>query len=114
MTASDVRGRLRKETLSHPRLAGLKHLSLESSHGVDDSHLSLVATSLPRLQSLNVSGTDVTGAGIKEVVNNGLKKLVANNCRFVGLDAIQRARTQGVQVENRNTDATTGAKKLRY
>ena len=104
MTASDVRG----------RLAGLKHLSLESSHGVDDSHLSLVAISFPELQSLNVSGTDVTGAGIKEVVNNGLKKLIANNCRFVGIDAIQWARTQGVQVENRNTDAMTGGKKLRY
>lgn len=114
MTASDVRGHLTKDTLSHPRLAGLKHLSLESSHGVDDRHMSMIAASLPGLQSLNVSGTDITGAGIKEVVENGLKKLIANNCRFVGLDAMQWARTQGVQVENRNTDAMTGGKKLRY
>lgn len=114
MTSSDVRGRLTKETLSHPRLAELKHLGLESCHGFDDSHMSIVATTLSKLQTLNVSGTEVTGAGIKEVVKNGLKKLVANNCRFVGLDAIQWARTQGVQVENKNTDATTGGKKLRY
>jgi len=114
MTASDVRGRLTKDTLSHPRLAELKHLSLECCHGVDDSHLSIVASSLPKLQSLNVSGTEVTGAGIKDVVRNGLKKLVANNCRFVGLDAFQWARTQGVQVENRNTDTTKGGKKLLY
>jgi len=114
MTASDVRGKLTKDTLSHPRLAELKHLSLECCHGVDDSHLSIIAITLPKLQSLNVSGTEVTGAGIKDVINNGLKKLVANNCRFIGLDAIQWARTQGVQVENRNTDATTGGKKLRY
>lgn len=114
MAASDVRGRLTKDTLSHPRLAELKHLSLECCHGVDDSHLSIIATILPKLQSLNVSGTEVTGAGIKDVINNGLKKLIANNCRFIGLDAIQWARTQGVQVENRNTDPTTGGKKLRY
>jgi F-box/TPR repeat protein Pof3 len=114
MTASDVRGTLTKETLSHPRLAELKHLSLECCHGVDDSHLSLVAATLTKLQSLNVSGTEVTGAGIKEVVNNGLKKLVANDSRFVGLDAIQWARSQGVQVEHRNTDALSGGKKLRY
>jgi F-box/TPR repeat protein Pof3 len=114
MTASDVRGKLTKETLSHPRLSELKHLSLECCHGVDDTHLSLVAATLPKLQFLNVNGTEVTGAGIKEVVNNGLKKLVANDCRFVGLDAIQWARSQGVQVENRNTDALAGGKKLRY
>ena len=114
MTASDVCGRLTKDVLSHPRLAELKHFSLECCHGVDDSHLSIVASTFPKLESLNVSGTEVTGAGIKEVVNNGLRKLVANNCRFVGLDAIQWARTQGVQVENRNTDVTTGGKKLRY
>jgi F-box/TPR repeat protein Pof3 len=114
MTRSNVRGRLTKDTLLHPRLTELKHLSLEHCHGVDDSHLSIVASTLPKLQSLNVSGTEVTGAGIKDVVKNGLKKLIANDCRLVGLDAIQWARTQGVQVENRNTDTTTGAKKLRY
>lgn len=114
MTASVVCGKLTKDTLSHPRLTELKHLSLECCHGVDDKHLSIVAATLPKLQSLNVSGTEVTGACIKQIVDNGLKKLVANNCRFIGLDAIQWARKQGVQVENRNTDTTTGGKKLRY
>jgi F-box/TPR repeat protein Pof3 len=114
MTASDVNSRTARQTLSHPRLAELRHLSLECCHGVDDSYLSAVASSLKKLQSLNVSGTEVTGAGIKQIVDNGLKKLVANNCRFVGLDAIQWARTKGVHVENRNTDTTTGGKKLRY
>lgn len=113
MTASDVNDGLARHALSHPRLAELKHLNLECCHGVDDSYLSAVASSLKKLQSLNVSGTEVTGAGIKDVIKNGLKKLVANNCRFVGLDAIQWARTQGVQVENRNTDTMTGGKKLR-
>jgi F-box/TPR repeat protein Pof3 len=114
MTESDAAGSLTKETLSHPRLAELRHLSLESCHGVNDSHLSLVATTLPKLQTLNVSGTEVTGAGVKEVVKNGLKKLVASNCRFIGLDAIQWARTQGVHVENRNTDAMAGGRRVRH
>jgi len=114
MTESDATGSLTKEALSHPRLAELQHLSLESCHGVNDSHLSIVATTLPKLQFLNVSGTEVTGAGVKEVIKNGVKKLVANNCRFIGLDAIQWARTQGVHVENRNTDAMTGGRRLRH
>lgn len=114
MTASEARGKLTKDNLSHPRLAELKHLSLESCHGVNDSHLSLVASHLPKLHSLNVSGTGATGAGIKEIVNNGLKRLVVNDCRFLGHDAVQWARTQGVQVEHRSTDVMAGGKKLRY
>lgn len=114
MTASDASLTLTKETLSHPRLAELKHLSLECCHGVDDSHLSTLASALPRLQSLNVSATEVTGAGIKQIINKGLKKLVANDCRFVGMDAIHWARAQGVQVEHRSTDAMNGGKKLRW
>lgn len=114
MTASTAQDSLTKETLSHPRLAELKHLSLEACHGVDDRHLSLIASALPHLRSLNVSATEVTGAGIKEIINNGLTKLVANDCRFVGIDAIHWARAQGVQVEHGSTDVMSGGKKLRY
>jgi F-box/TPR repeat protein Pof3 len=75
-----------------------------------------VATYLPLLQSLDVSGTDVTGAGIKDAVSRlpGLKKLVVNDCRYLGLDAVHWARNQGVKVEYRSTDSMTGGKKLRY
>jgi F-box/TPR repeat protein Pof3 len=114
MTASGVRGNLNKETLSHPRLRELKHLSLERCFDTDDDCLSLVAKDLPKLEFLNVSGTDVTGAGIKKVVSNGLKKLVANNCRHVYPDAVQWARTQGVKVEHKMSDGMAGGKKLRH
>jgi F-box/TPR repeat protein Pof3 len=48
------------------------------------------------------------------VIKNGLKKLVVNDCRYLGLDAVHWARNQGVKVEYRSTDAMTGGKKLRY
>ena len=103
-----------EEFLSHPRLKEVKHLTLKSCHGLDDGHMSSIASCLPLLQSLDVSGTDVTGAGIKDVIKNGLKKLVVNDCRYLGLDAVHWARNQGVKVEYRSTDAMTGGKKLRY
>jgi len=103
-----------KDSLSHPRLKELKHLSLRACHGLEDDQMAAVASCLPLLQSLDVSGTDVTGAGIKDVVKNGLKKLVVNDCRHLGLDAVHWARNQGVKVEYRSTDSMTGGKKLRY
>lgn len=114
MARSTVTESLIEQALSHPRLADLEDLSLEACHDVTDRCLEIVTSTLPSLRALNVSRTEVTGAGIKTVVNNGLKKLVANDCRFIGLDAIHWARAQGVQVEHRNTDTMTGGKKVRY
>jgi F-box/TPR repeat protein Pof3 len=114
ITSGDLQGASVKDFLSHPRLREVKHLTLRTCHGLDDDHMSSVASCLPLLQSLDVSGTDVTGAGIKDVIKNGLKKLVVNDCRYLGLDAVHWARNQGVKVEYRSTDATTGGKKLRY
>ena len=114
ITTGDLPGSPVKDVLSHPRLKEVKHLTLKSCHGVDDDHMSIVSSCLPLLQSLDVSGTDVTGAGIKAVIKNGLKNLVVNDCRFLGLDAVHWARNQRVKVEYRSTDAMTGGKKLRY
>jgi F-box/TPR repeat protein Pof3 len=114
ITSGDLQGVPVKDSLSHPRLKELKHLSLKSCHGLDDDQMVAVASCLPMLQSLDVSGTDVTGAGIKDVVKNGLMKLVVNDCRHLGLDAVHWARNQGVKVEYRSTDSMTGGKKLRY
>jgi F-box/TPR repeat protein Pof3 len=114
ITSGDLQGVPVKDFLSHPRFKELKHLALKSCHGLDDDQMSAVASCLPLLQSLDVSGTDVTGAGIKDVIKNGLKKLVVNDCRYLGLDAVHWARNQGVKVEYRSTDSMTGGKKLRY
>jgi F-box/TPR repeat protein Pof3 len=114
ITFGDLQGVPAKDFLSQPRLKELKHLNLRSCHGLDDDQMSGVASCLPLLQSLDVSGTDVTGAGIKDVIKNGLKKLVVNDCRHLGLDAVHWARDQGVKVEYRSTDSMTGGKKLRY
>jgi F-box/TPR repeat protein Pof3 len=114
ITSGDLQGVPVKDFLSHPRLKELKHLNLKSCHGLDDDQMSSVASCLPLLQSLDVSGTDVTGAGIKDVIKNGLKKLVVNDCRYLGLDAVHWARNQGVKVEYRSIDLMTGGKKLRY
>lgn len=114
ITTGTVPASSAKDVLSHPRLKEVQHLTLKSCHGLDDNAMSAVASCLPLLRSLDVSGTDITGAGIRDVVNIGLKKLVVNDCRLLGLDAVHWARNQGVKVEYRSTDPMTGAKKLRY
>jgi F-box/TPR repeat protein Pof3 len=116
ITSGDLHGSPTRDLLSHSRLKEVKHLTLKSCHGLDDDEMLAVATYLPLLQSLDVSGTDVTGAGIKDAVSRlpGLKKLVVNDCRYLGLDAVHWARNQGVKVEYRSTDSMTGGKKLRY
>jgi len=75
----------------------------------------MVAQQLPRLQSLDLSETNVTGAGIKDIVNNGhLKRLVVNNCQYISPDAITWARSVGVKVESKNQDVMAGGKKVRW
>lgn len=102
-------------SFTNTRLASLKHLAFDSCHGFGDPQAMVVACNLPKLESLDLSGTNVTGAGIKDIVNNGhLKRLVANDCQYISLDAITWARSMGVQVEKKNQDAMVGGKKVRW
>lgn len=100
--------------LQHPRLATLEHFSLEGCLDACDETMYLLKEYTPTLRSLNVSGSEVTGIGIKTLIQGGsLKKLVAYDCRNVGTDAIDWARDQGVKVEFGMRNTLSGGKKVR-
>ena len=72
-------------------------------------------TVLPKLQSLDLSETEITGIAVKRAVQDGhLKELIINNCRNIGLDAVQWAREQGVRVQYRMSDGSVGGRKVRH
>lgn len=75
---------------------------------------SLKATkAVSALRSLDLSETNITGVGIKEIVQScHLEELVVNDCRLIGADAIEWARAQGLRVQCRMSDNGSG-KKLR-
>lgn len=101
--------------IMHSRLAALERFSLEGCLDPDDNTMALIKEHVPKLRSLNVSGSVVTGAGIKSLIELGyLKHLVAYDCRYLGLDAVEWARKAGVRVEYGMTTNLSGGKKVRY
>jgi hypothetical protein len=106
---------LLRECFKRPRLVALQQLDLQQTIGCDDTVMGIVGECLPELRFLNVSETDITGVGVKQVVQRGqLQKLIANDCRNLGQDAVVWARAQGVQVEHKTTNVLAGGRKVRY
>lgn len=105
--------------LSNPRLSELKHVRLPHA-GVHftDATLQSIAAVLPQLITIDISGTDVTGIGLKTLVQRSsdgrLEHVTVNDCRKLGADAVEWARAQGVGVEYKMNDFGSGGKKLRY
>ncbi|OQO08974.1 hypothetical protein B0A48_05864 [Cryoendolithus antarcticus] len=104
-----------RAALKHPRLGSLTHLNFEECSYCDDTVIGVIADTLPKLQILNVSKTDITGVGVKLLVQSGsLKELIVNDCRNLGHDAVVWARNQGVKVECSSSDVSGMGKKVRY
>jgi hypothetical protein len=93
----------------------LESLSITNCLYLNDEIVAdIVAKAPPALRRLDVSGSKVTGAGVKDVVKLGkVKELVLNNCYYLGRDAVEWARLQGVKVEAR-MDEGKGGRKVRY
>lgn len=101
--------------LSDPRLDHLLHFTLQPTGPFTDEDVHVIAERLPKLQTLDVSGTDITGVGVKDLVQRGhVKYLVLHNCRMLGTDAVEWARSRGVRVDYCMTNGESGGKKLRY
>lgn len=82
------------------RTKDLEVLKIRECSEFDDKHLLRLVKDFPKLRSLDVTGSDVTGAGIKDVVLLGhIKELVLEDCRKLGRDAVDWARKQGVRVQ---------------
>ncbi|KAI7494835.1 hypothetical protein KC357_g661 [Hortaea werneckii] len=101
--------------LSHPRLEQLSEFGLRPSSVCDDNITEVIIDKLPRLHTVDVSGTDITGVGVKKLLrNSNLKTLVVNDCRYLGSDAVAWAREHGVKVAYKMSSSETGGKKVRY
>ncbi|KAI9806394.1 MAG: hypothetical protein M1833_003581 [Piccolia ochrophora] len=82
---------------------------------IDDDCAELLAAHLPRLTSLNLSSTNVTGIGVKAFVSRPkLAVLKLNHCLRVSLDAVEWARAQGTTVEFQFPDLPGRGKRVRY
>ena len=111
-TVDDVR---LVEVLQHDRLLDLEMLSLAACHGCDDKSVLLITGFSQKLTILDLSETDITGVGVKQALElKSLRKLVVNDCRRIGTDAIDWARSRGIQVEYRMSDNLSGGSKIRY
>ena len=101
--------------LQNERLVDLESFSLAGCSNCDDEAVATVTGALSKLRVLDLSATDITGVGVKQALQSKhLTKLVVNNCRRIGIDAIDWARSQGVQVEYRMLDDVSRGKKVRY
>ncbi|KAH9844450.1 Ubiquitination Target receptor [Teratosphaeria destructans] len=103
--------------LSHPRLSDLESLTLQPYllGQLDDTGVKLIADELRKLRFLDISGTAVTGVGVKDLVGTGhIDHIVLNNCGLLGRDAVDWARLMGVKVEYTMQQADKHGKKIRY
>ncbi|CAK1368296.1 unnamed protein product [Cercospora beticola] len=97
------------------RLRELESLSLRDPMGLADEKIVSIVKDLPRLRSLDVSGSLITGAGVGDLLRmEQLTELVLYNCQKIGhRDAIDQARKKGIKVEYKMDDWSSG-KKVRY
>lgn len=101
--------------LSDPRLQHLTKFKLQPTGAFGDEHVQLVVDKLPKLQTVDFSETEITGVGVKCLVEQGhIRHLLLNDCRFLSSDAADWARSQGVRVDYRMMSREHGGKKLRY
>ena len=72
-----------------------------SIRAVDDNVAELLAKSLPRLTTVSLAKSKVTGVGVKALVlkqGDALQHLYLQYCTSVSVDAVEFARSKGVNV----------------
>lgn len=98
-------------------LDGIVDLGLSySDSDVDDSTAEAIAGSCPRLKNLNLSGTKITGVGVKSLVQKPqgmIEELCLNDCTGVGLDAVAYAEARGINLSFRFPDSVKYGKRIR-
>jgi hypothetical protein len=100
------------------RFEALNDLIVHDAFGEVDGQLELAAAhlkSLSTLESVDLSGSAITGIGVRELLKlPNLKELTLNDCRALGRDAVDLARSQGIKVQARSTAQEAGGRKVRY
>lgn len=87
--------------ISEPRLEHITSLGLGSCQMVDDSNAMMIAKTTKRLRKLDLSRTQVSGVGVRVVVEGlpDLHSLNLNGCVQVSGDAVDWARSKGLSVD---------------
>lgn len=97
------------------RLSEVRYLDVTDYASLQDRHVDILLQSGKKLESLNLSGTSITGVAVKSIVKAGhVKRLVINDCTKVGRDAIDWARAEGLNVKFKVTSLESGGKRIRY
>jgi hypothetical protein len=82
----------------------VESLSLNTLHSWKEDMLVQFATRHTNLEKLDLSGTRITGAGVKDIIlalqggGKGIKWLNLSDCELVSQDAVVWARSKGVDV----------------
>ena len=104
-----------KELITHGYLEAVEDLVLKSCN-IDDEVAMLIARNVPRLKSLDVSNTKITGVGVKALVvglEGRLEHLCLDGCRSTNIDAVELARAAGLKVAFGFPDPLSGGRRIR-
>lgn len=97
-----------------PQLTTL-HLN---GHAISDEHCEQLARdTAPQPVDVSLAGTSVTGFGVKRLVLSmrNLLLLDVSNCRSLGVDAVEWARSRGLKVKHmRPAEGKQAGKKIRH
>lgn len=85
-------------TDEYPASDTLDELSLKGLQ-VSESRILEIVALYPKLQKIDVSSTKVSGVAVKHFMKLGINWIGLNECNNVGADAVDYARSQGVEVE---------------
>jgi len=96
----------RETLLIHPRLRNIEELifNLNTDLMVGDDCAVLISKTFKNLRRLDLSRTWVTGVGIRAIVTalkGKLERLDVSQCRHLGQDAVEWARSHGIEVVQR-------------
>jgi len=104
------------EHLDLDRFKYVTDLSLFGARQFDDKWLPLFVRHLHHLQKIEVSNSDISGYGVKKVIeaSPGIKSVVAKNCQNLGADAVDWARSKGIEVINPMQKDVKSGRQVRY
>ncbi|KAK3677734.1 hypothetical protein LTR78_002584 [Recurvomyces mirabilis] len=99
-----------------PTFVELRHLSCKQLDTVSEEDIARIVKGCPKLQTIDLSGSTIDGVMVKRLVLElrELRHLIADDCRLLGRDAVDWARSQGVRVDARSADAVKIGRKVRY
>jgi len=98
------------------RLEDLVDLSLPKARTVDDGWAPWIAAHLHRLEKIDLESSDITGYGLKKILEAApqMRSVNVKNCHYLSADASNWVRAKGIQINNTMEEAKRSGRKVRY